>query len=38
MDASLDRKLALLNWLALVAMLAVMCAILIAGAERKSVE
>jgi disulfide bond formation protein DsbB len=31
MDASLDRKLALLNWLALVAMLAVMCAILIAA-------
>lgn len=31
MDASLDRKLALLNWLALVAMLAVLCAILIAA-------
>jgi disulfide bond formation protein DsbB len=31
MDVSLDRKLALLNWLALVAMLAVLCAILIAA-------
>jgi disulfide bond formation protein DsbB len=31
MDAALDRTLALLNWLALVAMLAVLCAILIAA-------